>query len=228
MFLETEVTRDSRLAFHLDLVKDQLRLLDRQVAIENQDSSASGDTFVRFPPPSVLATSISQTLYYCTFYHWDDSESRVSSPIGMKKAHNISDKKFLHLAIRSFARQGKWNRVEELSISKGYFSSKPKSVIGWEPFVDAVFSENGPRALALKFIGYIEDPVKRFEVLTGHHLYEEAVQLALGLKKEQGGPLLSKLLTLLCRIQEYRRNVGFPPHPEIDRLKRGIELALGK
>jgi hypothetical protein len=88
------------------------------------------------------------TLYYCMFYHPNADETRLSSPKNMRKAYSVatrflelmqqlSDPRYIWTALRSRAMIGDWDTVRALSVSKGFFSSKDKSIIGFRPFVQA-------------------------------------------------------------------------------------------
>jgi hypothetical protein len=56
----------------------------------------------------------------------------------------VSDAQYLWVQLRAKAIMGDWVGVKALVENKSFFSSTPKSCIGFVPFVEIVVQNNGP------------------------------------------------------------------------------------
>ena len=99
---------DSGVAFECAVLKDHLKLLERQGQIASADHSNTPETSEESKEKLVIDSSLLTTLSYCCMHHWDLAESQVASPMALRKAHSISDRQLLWTALQARAQVNHW------------------------------------------------------------------------------------------------------------------------
>ncbi|XP_019627331.1 PREDICTED: spermatogenesis-defective protein 39 homolog [Branchiostoma belcheri] len=179
---------DSSLAPDSTLLLDQCTLLQRQIQIEEEDKkiAASGKhpVFREHPPKAHLPlTPLTTTLYYCSFYHYNESDSSLSSPLSIKRDFQISDKQYTWSTLNALAKLHRWKEIEALLTSKNWFGgTKMKACIGFEKVVDILSKQKAPVDILSKYLPYIEDPNERLALAAKLKCHRTVVDTLIQLK----------------------------------------------
>ncbi|CAH1791215.1 unnamed protein product, partial [Owenia fusiformis] len=188
-------------------IEEQIALLERQLPIEAADSHAeqSGQNrdFKEFPRKAKLSNQpVITSLYYCCFYHYELAENSLASPTAIRKAHRLTDKQFLWVALSALCRRRRWLSIDQLFATKGWFGgTKMKASIGFDKVID-VLSKNGALADVLtKYCKLIDDSEKRLNIASKYKCHEEAIDTLVQMKDRQG-------------IEDYKRRLT--PHTKED------------
>eukprot|EP00124_Ichthyophonus_hoferi_P000187 Ihof_evm24s6 gene=Ihof_evmTU24s6 len=110
--------------------------------------------------------SVVDTLYYCCFYHYQAPEDRLSSPIAIQKAFEISEKQFTWIATEARAALSDWEALQSLFVVKGnIFKPDHRDVnIGNENLVYILARYKAPMHLLQLFLSDIKDRMERYHV----------------------------------------------------------------
>jgi len=131
--------KEESLHFYAEQLNDQIALLERQIMIEEHDlNAAKHETiYLKHPRFSLPFRPLSDTLWYCFFYHAMAHKTKLSSPENLEKTFKLTEKRFLRCQLSARAKIGDWEGIKEIAVSrKGLFSKTPKSPIGFEPYVE--------------------------------------------------------------------------------------------
>lgn len=166
--------------YWFEVCRQQADLLDRQVQVEEFDSkvadSGQEEIYRRFPPRSIVFSSLQETLYYFEFYHPTSAVGKLSSPVGLARTFDMSEKKALWTALRARAMLQDWAFLQEITTKRGLFSVKPKSKIGFEPFVEICHAYKAPQAVLDHFIMCIKNTEHRIEVAHQYNAYNPLIE----------------------------------------------------
>ncbi|XP_035689373.1 spermatogenesis-defective protein 39 homolog isoform X2 [Branchiostoma floridae] len=179
---------DSSLAPDSTLLLEQCTLLQRQLQIEEEDKkiAAGGKhpVFKDHPPKAQLPlTPLTTTLYYCSFYHYNESDSSLSSPLSIKRDFQMSDKQYTWSALNALAKLHRWKEIEALLTSKNWFGgTKMKACIGFEKVVEILSKQKAPVDILSKYLAYIEDPNERLALAAKHKCHRIVVDTLIQLK----------------------------------------------
>jgi hypothetical protein len=118
---------------------------------------------MQFQRTPIVNAPLSHTLWYCFFYHSTASKEKLSSPFSLKTAFRVTDRRFCRSQLAARSKIGDWVTVKDMVTSKkSLFNKTPKSDIGFEPFVEAVFENKGPDDLLIYFLMLVESPLRRY------------------------------------------------------------------
>lgn len=103
-------------SFEAKMVKNHMKLLERQMAIDEVDSKDQANPMLlKYPrAANVVDKSLLTTLFYCCMYHWEAGENHVGSPLALRKAHDLTDRELLWTALKGRARVNHWPLPTEL------------------------------------------------------------------------------------------------------------------
>eukprot|EP00762_Andalucia_godoyi_P000648 ANDGO_05363.mRNA.1 Spermatogenesis-defective protein 39 len=156
------------------------RLLERQIRIEEFDAKVAerGDDWIyrRYPPQSIVFGSVADTIYYNEFYHASVPAGKLSSPVGMARDFDVSEKKRLWLALRARGMLQDWDYLRQLTEKRGFFSLKHKSKIGFHPFVEVCHMYQAPMEVMYHFIMLIKDKEDRIKIASQYQCYEALIE----------------------------------------------------
>ncbi|XP_070578900.1 spermatogenesis-defective protein 39 homolog isoform X2 [Ptychodera flava] len=153
-----------------EYVEDHCALLERQIAIEKNDSRDAKDAqfgvFKTTPRvaqlPSMPAIT---TLFYCCIYHYDKPENSISSPFSIRRDFKLSENQFLYTALTARAKLNEWRDIETLLTGKGWFGTKKmKASIGFEKVIDILNKMNAPKEILDKYLQHIDDTDQRLSI----------------------------------------------------------------
>jgi len=172
--------------------------------MEDHDSRAAANgeqIYVKFPRSiSLPFTTLSFTLFYCFFYHHTLTiKDKEGSPEHLREVFKISERRYVRTKMLARAKAGDWTAVRDMVASKksGIFTKSPKSVIGFEPYCDVVYSNNGPTDLLRYFIGLIEDESRRYSVSLRCKCYDAAISAIASMKEKERPEKISHLKNTL-------------------------------
>nr|XP_022329089.1 spermatogenesis-defective protein 39 homolog isoform X1 [Crassostrea virginica] len=172
------------------LVEQHAALLERQWPIEDADSKAEaqGDpVFKQYPRKvSILNMPLITTLYYCCFYHGRDAENLLTSPLAIKKQHQLSDKQYMWTALSARSRLKHWTGIEELLTAKGWFgSTKNVSVIGFDKVCEILHRTSAPNDVLSKYMRMIDGSERRLNLARKYKCHEVVVETLVHLRDRQ-------------------------------------------
>eukprot|EP00029_Vermamoeba_vermiformis_P012165 TRINITY_DN6982_c0_g1_i1.p1 TRINITY_DN6982_c0_g1~~TRINITY_DN6982_c0_g1_i1.p1 ORF type:complete len:570 (+),score=164.02 TRINITY_DN6982_c0_g1_i1:69-1778(+) len=183
---------------HIASVKDQIELLTRQSKIENVDSqlARTDKVFQRYPRETVVHKPLVNTLFYVLFYHPNDPVERVGSPLALKKAFKVTEKRYLYTSLLARSRAQDWNGVKQLVEHRGFFALSIKSCIGFGPFVEVLSRCQAPPKLMQFFAQQIQPFEERLRVCVKCKQWALGVEAAV---QSQSHALVEQLDALITR-----------------------------
>ncbi|PVD25821.1 hypothetical protein C0Q70_13484 [Pomacea canaliculata] len=161
--LRTHFEADSSMAGDAALVREHVDLLERQLPIEDSDArlEAEGRTkvFRDFPRRhSLLDMPLTTTLFYSCLYHHHELENSLSSPLSLKKRHEIPERQYIWTALSARAKAHAWADIENLLTAKSWFGGKKmKAPIGFDKVVEILNKFNAPTDILTKYLELVED-----------------------------------------------------------------------
>ncbi|XP_061172738.1 spermatogenesis-defective protein 39 homolog isoform X1 [Saccostrea echinata] len=185
--LKAHFLPDPDLTHEANLVEQHASLLERQWPIEDADSKAEAQgspVFKQHPRKvSILNMPLITTLYYCCFYHGRDAENLLTSPVAIKKQHQLSDKQYIWTALSARSRLRHWTGIEELLTAKGWFgSTKNVSVIGFDKVCEILHKTSAPEEILSKYLRMIDGSEKRFNLARKYKCHEVVVETLVSLR----------------------------------------------
>ncbi|XP_053634170.2 spermatogenesis-defective protein 39 homolog isoform X2 [Cherax quadricarinatus] len=131
---------DPSLSHEAKIVMDHIKLLERQMAIDEADcNDQTNPMLIKYPrAANIIDKSLLTTLFYCCMYHWVASESHVGSPLALRKAHSFTDAQVLWTVLRGRARVNHWPLPSELGSWLG-----SKGILGTLGSITSAFSSAG-------------------------------------------------------------------------------------
>jgi len=215
---ETEVEMISQYCVEWqELIRRQVEIEKIDLQLESKQTSHAQETnlsnltevvqipiWIKFPRKPVIGIPVLELLQYLALYHPNDREENVTSPKGLKKGINVSEKMFWFAAFTSLARAGIWDVVRKATESKSMFSGKTseKSPIGWRPLFNLAYEYGDPskdadiRKLAIYFAAHMEDRDEAYTLCVQKGLWEGAIQACVDMRDED------KLIELRVAITE--------------------------
>ncbi|MPC13525.1 Spermatogenesis-defective protein 39 [Portunus trituberculatus] len=130
----------SSVSFEAKMVKSHMKLLERQMAIDEVDSKdQTNSMLLKYPrAANVVDKSLLTTLFYCCMYHWEAGEGHVGSPLALRKAHDLTDRELLWTALKGRARVNHWPLPSELDSWLG-----SKGLLGALGSLSSAFGSSG-------------------------------------------------------------------------------------
>lgn len=75
--------------------------------------------------PKLTSTStVLEALFYCQYFHYNEPENLLSSPLALKKVHKLTEKQFVWVAVSARASRFQWKDCEELVLTKGWLGGR--------------------------------------------------------------------------------------------------------
>uniref|UniRef100_A0A0K0EHD3 Spermatogenesis-defective protein 39 homolog n=1 Tax=Strongyloides stercoralis TaxID=6248 RepID=A0A0K0EHD3_STRER len=139
-----------------NIVKDYIDLLERQLVIEMADNiiikSDKCQIFKEFPRKCILpGSSLYDTVYYCSLYHYTLPENEYSSPLSIKGVFSICDKEYAYLSIAALAKTSSWSDIDALITSKKLLGGKKTvCLFSWKLFFNIVTKYQIPPKMYLE------------------------------------------------------------------------------
>jgi len=202
------------LKWHLSHLTTQVALLETQITIDTNDRRSEYEIFNKFPRENIgpiVGKPLANTLYYCSFYHASLPEDNPSSPLSLLKQFKISERRYVYTQLHARAQLSDWRFIKGLVSKKGIFSSGTKSIIGFEPFIDAVVTNKGPADLLAYFFDAIP-LAERYPIAIKYKLYGKAIETVIELKDKTLAKELEEILIRSCE----------PQSPFIQQLKTAL------
>jgi hypothetical protein len=211
-------SKHKSLEWQLEGIKEQILLIERQLPIEEHDSNVAQTgneaIFSKYPRTPIIYAPLSFTLWYCFFYHPNAPKDKLSSPHSMKTAFHISDKRFLRANLTARSKIGDWQSLKDMVNSKkSIFSKGPKSEIGFEPFVEAVFDNRGPEDILKYFLLLVESPIRRYQLAIRYKLWDIACDTLFILKDREKAAQLKSIL-----VEEMTAEASLPYREKLDKI----------
>ncbi|CAL4093580.1 unnamed protein product [Meganyctiphanes norvegica] len=195
--------KDPALTLESRIVNGHLNLLERQMAIEANDSKdTSNRMMVEFPRVrSIIDQSLLTTLFYCCMYHWDTQETHQGSPLSIKKIHSISEHQFLWSVLRGRAKVKHWVLPHELDTllsnrtlmgTIGAFTGMGnsggravKSSLNVDQVVEMLASLGAPDSVLAAYIALADSVDMRLKMATNYKCHQAAVDVYVSQKDRE-------------------------------------------
>eukprot|EP00123_Amoebidium_parasiticum_P017729 comp23965_c0_seq1/m.42471 comp23965_c0_seq1/g.42471 ORF comp23965_c0_seq1/g.42471 comp23965_c0_seq1/m.42471 type:complete len:530 (-) comp23965_c0_seq1:134-1723(-) len=205
--------RPEELTFEKTMIEHHWALLVRQLPIEKHDAALeeeANDKFLLAHPRggSLVGRSVVDTLYYCLFYHYLAPEDRLSSPVAIQKAFDVSEKQYVWTATEARAALRDWKTLQSLFVVKGSMF-KPdyrEVIIGHENLIYILARHKAPMQLVKLFLEDIKDKMQRYHVAVRVNCVPVVIQTLHEMKDSKG-------------LAEYRDWLRKDPHPSDETLK---------
>ncbi|XP_043962977.1 spermatogenesis-defective protein 39 homolog [Gambusia affinis] len=194
-------------------VQDHYTLLERQIIIEAADRKAEREgkleVFQKFPrKASILNMPLITTLYYCCFYHYNESEGTFSSPLNVRQTFKISEKQYFTTALAARAKLKNWTDVDAMFNSRNWLGfSKKKSPLSFQRVVDILQKNSAPTQVLQEYVGLVSDAELRIGLAQKHKCHDIVINTYRDMKDRQ-------------QLAEYRKKVerGSAEEQKIDEL----------
>lgn len=192
-------SRTKTLEFQVEGIKEQILLMERQIPIEEHDSKAalSGNEviFTKYPRSPIIYSPLSYTLWYSFFYHPTAPKDKLSSPYSIKAAFQITERRFIRSLVNARSKIGDWQSLKDsVSSKKSIFSKGPQSVIGFEPYAEAVYDNKGPEDILKYFLSLIESPVRKYILSVRYKQWDIAIESVATLKDREKANNLKSII----------------------------------
>lgn len=182
---------DPSLETQAELVREELKLLEMQLTIEEQDSRAEmeGQNILmqEFPRKApVVGTSLVTTLYYCCLYHYNVPNSHIASPSQMKAVFNLTEKQFVWTALTALAQIKHWKEIDNLFQGKSWLGkSKMRCCIGFDKAVEILAKAHAPPEVFERYLQMVDDSEKRLTLAKAHKCHSVAIETLVYLRDRQ-------------------------------------------
>uniref|UniRef100_A0A0N5BRU8 Spermatogenesis-defective protein 39 homolog n=1 Tax=Strongyloides papillosus TaxID=174720 RepID=A0A0N5BRU8_STREA len=160
---------DPSLCDSKNIVNNYIDLLERQLVVEMADNviikNDKSHIFKEFPRKCILpGTSLYDTIYYCSLYHYTLPENEYSSPLSIKKAFSISEKEYTYCSIAALAKTSSWSDIDNLITSKTLLGGKKITCLfSWKLFFKIVTQHQMPPKTYLEKWLLAVEPVEERE-----------------------------------------------------------------
>uniref|UniRef100_UPI0037E852D8 spermatogenesis-defective protein 39 homolog n=1 Tax=Semicossyphus pulcher TaxID=241346 RepID=UPI0037E852D8 len=172
-------------------VQDHYTLLERQIIIEATDRQnergGKVEIFQKFPRrASILNMPLVTTLYYCCFYHYDESEGTYSSPLNIRQTFKISEKQYFVTALAARAKLKAWLDVDALFTSRNWLGfTRKKSPLSFHRVVDILQKNSAPTQVLQTYLALVEDGELRISLAQKHKCHDIVINTYRDLKDRQ-------------------------------------------
>lgn len=172
-------------------IQDHYTLLERQIIIEATDREAERggkvEIFQKFPrKASILNMPLVTTLYYCCFYHYNESEGTFSSPANVRQTFRISDKQYFVTALAARAKLKAWFDVDALFTSKNWLGfTRKKSPLSFHRVVDILHKNSAPTQVLQEYVGLVDNAELRISLAQKHKCHDIVINTYRDLKDRQ-------------------------------------------
>lgn len=75
-------------------------------------------------PKLTASSTVLEALLYLNYFHFGEPENLLSSPLGLKKVHKLSEKQAVWVATTARASRFQWKDCEELILTKGWLGGR--------------------------------------------------------------------------------------------------------
>eukprot|EP01120_Amphizonella_sp_Union-15-10_P000135 TRINITY_DN10164_c0_g1_i1.p1 TRINITY_DN10164_c0_g1~~TRINITY_DN10164_c0_g1_i1.p1 ORF type:complete len:436 (-),score=95.66 TRINITY_DN10164_c0_g1_i1:17-1324(-) len=193
-------SKHDSLKIHAPYITSQVSLLEKQLAVEAQDTKSEKPLFHKFPRTSITGKTLSDTLFYYCLYHAQEPESADNSPISFKKHFQVSERRYAYTELQARAKSGEWDLIKQNLTKKGSFFptsfttfSAAKPVLSLDVFLETAVTYNAPQDFQ-KYVASLIPAADRYKIATDLKLYPIAVEAVVELKDKA---LAQKLKTLV-------------------------------
>ncbi|XP_071962749.1 spermatogenesis-defective protein 39 homolog isoform X2 [Antedon mediterranea] len=188
------------------LLREQCSLLNKQILIEGADSKASRERkppFADCPKEAELYfLPLITTLYYCCKYHFNQSQSSISSPESLVKEFNMSEKQYVMTAAKACANQRKWADLETLLAPKKWIMKTKKPTVGFDRIVGILLKAKAPNDILQKYMLMMDDATKRLETAKKYKIHSVVIETLKQMRDLRG-------------LQNYRTEVKYGSSEDI-------------
>ncbi|XP_033629970.1 spermatogenesis-defective protein 39 homolog [Asterias rubens] len=158
--------KSSTLSTEGEHIKEHISLLNRQLQIEAVDDKAQREgrpPFKDYPrKTNVYFKSVITTLFYCCYYHFGEPEVSVSSPLGIRQHHKLTEKQYLFTAMLSRIMLRRWQDLDTLLTSKNWRGKATmKCAVKFEQVVEILVQQSAPHDAIDRYLKLIEDTESR-------------------------------------------------------------------
>uniref|UniRef100_A0A673ACP6 Spermatogenesis-defective protein 39 homolog n=1 Tax=Sphaeramia orbicularis TaxID=375764 RepID=A0A673ACP6_9TELE len=166
-------------------IQDHYTLLERQIIIEVRKYNM--EIFQKFPrKASILNMPLITTLYYCCFYHYNESEGTFSSPANVRQTFRISDKQYFVTALAARAKLKAWFDVDALFTSKNWLGfTRKKSPLSFQRVVDILHKNSAPTQVLQEYVGLVDNAELRISLAQKHKCHDIVINTYRDLKDRQ-------------------------------------------
>ncbi|KAL4237699.1 spermatogenesis-defective protein 39 [Mactra antiquata] len=163
------------------LLKQQVSLLERQRPVDVGDEMIEQEgkhlVFRQHPrKASIINMPVITTLFYCCIYHYEEPENYLSSPASLRKEHQLTEKQYIWTAVRARAMLRRWPDIEALFLTKGFFGSKMKSVIGFDKVASILHKADAPPEILNKYLQLVDDVDRRLEIAQKMQCHDAVIE----------------------------------------------------
>lgn len=201
--LDSHFTHTS-LSMEAKQVKDHIKLIERQMAIDEADSKDfTNPMLMKYPrAASVTEKSLLTTLFYCCMYHWEAGEGHLGSPLALRKAFDINDRALLWTVLRGRARVNHWPLPSELDSwlgSKGLLGALGsltsafggsgkilttgiKATLPMDRVVHTLHGSGAPSNVLAVYIGLIDSVDMRLKLAVNYKCHQAVIDVHISQK----------------------------------------------
>ncbi|KAM6906671.1 spermatogenesis-defective protein 39 homolog isoform 2-T3 [Lycodopsis pacificus] len=172
-------------------VQDHYTLLERQIIIETTDRQAERggkvEVFQKFPrKASILNMPLITTLYYCCFYHYNESEGTFSGPLNIRQTFKISEKQYFVTALAARAKLKSWSDVDALFTSRNWLGfTRKKSPLSFQRVVDILQKNSAPTQVLQDYVALVDDAELRISLAQKYKCHDIVINTYRDLKDRQ-------------------------------------------
>lgn len=189
--LKSHFQSDPLLSVQAELIKDEIKLLEMQLIIEEEDLRVEkeGQNLLmrEFPrKASVVGTPLVSTLYYCCMYHYNTATSNIANPSQMRTLFNLTEKQFTWTALSALAQIKHWKEVDNLFQGKSWLGkSKMRCCIGFDKAVEVLAKAQAPPEVFERYLQLVDDTDRRLSLATQYKCHRVAIDTLVSLRDRQ-------------------------------------------
>lgn len=143
-----------------DIIMEQIHLSERLSPVISSEVG-----HIDRNPSSLINASVLRCLQYLAIHYFGTPDNLLHSPAAVRKMHNLSDKQYSWVCLRSRATVGKWEDCLDLVVGKGWLGGK-KAKGGVSPVeVTAVLAAAGaPVEILMVLLSLVDNMEERLEL----------------------------------------------------------------
>jgi len=143
-----------------DLIMEQIHLSERLSPVISSEVG-----HVDRNPNSLLNASVLKTLQYLATHHFSATENLLHSPLALKKMHNLTEKQYTWVCLRSRATCQEWTDCQELVVGKGWFGKKGvKGGVNPGDVTKILAAAGAPLDTLIVLLGLVDNQEERLEL----------------------------------------------------------------
>ena len=143
-----------------DIIMEQIHLSERLSPVISSEVG-----HIDRNPNSLINASVLRCLQYLTTHYFGTPENLLQSPAAVRKMHNLTEKQYSWVCLRSRATIGKWEDCLDLVVGKGWLGGK-KAKGGVSPVeVTSVLAAAGaPVEILMVLLSLVDNMEERLEL----------------------------------------------------------------